>query len=32
MEKEILDSFQKELGRIKEDAIYSAKGHFEDAK
>lgn len=32
MEKEVLDNFQKQISRIKEDIIYSAKGHFEDAK
>lgn len=30
--KEIAESIKKEIERIKEDSIFSAKGHFEDAK
>lgn len=32
MEKEMLENIKKEAERIKEDSIYSAKGHFESAK
>lgn len=31
-EKEILENIEKEIERIKEDSIYSAKGHFDSAK
>lgn len=31
-EKEIVENIKKEIERIKEDSIYSAKGHFESAK
>lgn len=30
-EKEIIENIKKEIERIKEDSIFSAKGHFEDA-
>lgn len=32
MKKVILDNLNIEIERIKEDSLYSAKGHFEDAK
>lgn len=32
MEENILDSLNEEIEKIKEDSLYSAKGHFEDAK
>ncbi len=31
-EKEIVENIKKEIERIREDSIYSAKGHFESAK
>ncbi|TLD80946.1 SLATT domain-containing protein [Helicobacter sp. MIT 05-5293] len=31
-ENEILENIKREVERIKEDSIYSAKGHFESAK
>lgn len=32
MEKEVLSNIKKEIEKIKEDSLYSAKGYFEDAK
>ena len=31
-ENEIIDNIKKEVERIKEDSIYSSKGHFESSK
>ena len=32
IDKEMSNNLRKEIEKIKEDALYSAKGHFEDAK